>query len=249
MERFMFGPAMALVVMVCIIRPSTVRAQDDGLMDRKISLRADHERLDDVLKDLAKKGYVTFSYKSDILDKDRLVTLTIRESTLREALGEVLGKEYALDGAGDYVIIRLRDDVKSKKVLRKGIADKSWAGEKSWPDNPTPMMKMKEKAEMAKGVKRFGSDSVSIAVLRQRVRNIIADMAADGIVKDWNITWFALDSGQFIVDGNRVADSLHTKYVAKYIGPDGAGYYYGNLHGVTGRGYFFDKQEIFGKQE
>ena len=82
--------------------------------------------------------------------------------------------------------------------------------------------------------------------LRQIVRDIINDMVKDGIVKDKDsFLWFGLDYGQFVVDGRPMADSLRVKYAAKYVKADGNGYYYGSVS-VHGRGYFFDKKEIFG---
>ena len=42
-----------------------------------------------------------------------------------------------------------------------------------------------------------------------------------------------------------MADSLRLKYSAKYVKADGNGYYYGSVS-VHGRGYFFDKKEIYG---
>ena len=71
-------------------------------------------------------------------------------------------------------------------------------------------------------------------------------MIADGIVKDKDgFVWFGLDNGQFVVDGRPMPDSLRVKYAAKYIKADGNGYYYGSVS-VHGRGYFFDKNEIYG---
>src|SRR5580692_7584799 len=94
MKRVMHGLGIALLVLFWANRPTTLYAQDDKLLNKKVMLKADHERLEDVLNELAKAGYFTFSYQSDILKKDRLVTLTIKEGTLREALELILGRTY-----------------------------------------------------------------------------------------------------------------------------------------------------------
>ena len=238
MKKGMHGLMMALLVALCSGGPVRVFAQQDHPLDKKIALKADNERLEDVLNELAKGGYFTFSYKSDILKKDRLITLTIKESTLREALELILGKAYDYLESDDYVIIR-------PKVAKANTLYVE----------PVAAMKMKKSALAAKRSTSYGHqdsldtrDSRKLVKLRYTVRYIIEDMIADGIVKDKDsFAWFALDNGQFVVDGKHQADSLRIRYAEKYVGPDGSGYYCGTLSGVTGRGYFFDKNEIYGE--
>ena len=71
MKQGMYGLKIALLVFVCAGGPQLLRAQGDGPLERKVRVKAENEHLEYVLNDLAKKGYFTFSYKSDILNKDR----------------------------------------------------------------------------------------------------------------------------------------------------------------------------------
>jgi hypothetical protein len=118
----MYGLNITLLVMFCTGGPQFARAQGDGLLEKKVKVKAENEHIEDVLKDLAKQGYFTFSYKSDIFRKDRSITLTIKESTLREALEQILGRGYSYLESDDYVIIRPRgpDSVKIN-VLRQTV--------------------------------------------------------------------------------------------------------------------------------
>lgn len=250
------GLAVALMVTLSASRPLDLRAQEEHPLDKTVTVKADHERLEDVLNDLEKKGYFTFSYKSDILTKDRVVTLTLKESTLREALEQLLGKAYDYMESDDYVIIRPKSRGMARKEFRGDSGDRPYvkimARTEVTPamkmEEGARMMKMKEGARMMKRDRVFVSDSVNIDKLRQTVRDIVNEMIADGIIKDKDsFTWFGLDNGQFIVDGKQMADSLRVKYASKYIKADGNGYYCGSVAGITGRGYFFDKKEIFGK--
>jgi hypothetical protein len=229
----MYGLNIALLVFICLGGPQLLRAQEDGPLEKKVRLKAENEHIEEVLKDLAKQGYLTFSYKSDILNKERLVTLTIKESTLREALELILGREYDYIESDDYVIIRPRGPEAPQKAMmaRKQMISPMTPREGMIPPAPkAPRM----------------PDSANIVALRKTVRNIISDMVADGIVKDKDsFVWFGLDNGQFVVDGRPMADSLRLKYSAKYVKADGNGYYYGSVS-VHGRGYFFDKKEIYG---
>jgi hypothetical protein len=238
MKQVMHGLSIALLATLCATRPMSLRAQDaqppeNKQLNKTVTVKADHEKLEDVLDELAKKGFFTFSYQSDILKKDRLITLTLKESTLREALELILGRAYDYDESDDYVVIRRRGPVEPKmKMAEAKMAEAE------------PRMKMMKMAEMKKRRMSYASDSVNMAVLRQTVRNIVNDMIGDGIGKDKDsFNWFGLDDGQFIVDGNHLADSLRIKYAAKYV-RNGNGYYYGPVS-VQGHGYFFGKKEIY----
>jgi hypothetical protein len=235
----MYGLNTALLVILCTGGPQFARAQEDGPLEKKVRVNAENEHIEAVLKDLEKQGYLTFSYKSDIFNKEKTVTLKIKESTLREALKQILGRNYSYFENNDYVFIRPQGQdllVVPKPARMAKMAKKSMVA----PEQPREgMMPPAPKAPRM-------PDSVNIVALRQTVRNIVNDMVADGIVKDKDsFLWFGLDNGQFVVDGRRMADSLRAKYAAKYIKADGNGYYYGSVS-VHGRGYFFDKNEIYG---
>jgi hypothetical protein len=255
MKQGMHGMAMALLVILCANRPLSLRAQDgrqqeNKPLDKTVTVKADHERLEDVLDELAKKGYFTFSYQSDILKKERLVTLTLKESTLREALELILGNAYEYVGSDDYVVIRRREPM-ARKEFRRDPEDRKYVKEKAFRKAVMPRMKETLRMKMMKRGMPYGSDSLNMldslkmVKLRVTVRNIVNDMIADGIVRDKDsFSWFGLDDGQFIVDGKHITDSLQVKYAAKYV-KDGNGYYYGSVS-VRGHGYFFGKKEIYG---
>lgn len=76
------------------------------------------------------------------------------------------------------------------------------------------------------------------------IRNIAADLEKENVKIDMEHGWFALDKDQFIVDGKKMPDALHQKFIEKYIKPhDGWGYYYGPVK-VTGRGIFMSYRDV-----
>jgi|HubBroStandDraft_2_1064218.scaffolds.fasta_scaffold309008_2 hypothetical protein len=234
----MHGLSIALLVTFCASQPLCLRAQESKPLDKTVTVKADHERLEDVLDELAKKGYFTFSYQSDILKKDRLVTLTLKESTLREALELILGRTYDYAESDDYVVIRRREPM----AARMKVVDPRMKMMEARTDDVTPRMKMMKRRVP------YAVDSANMAARTQTVRDIINDMIADGLIKDKDsFTWFGLDNGQFVVDGRPMPDSLRAKYAAKYV-KDGNGYYCGSVS-VHGHGYFFDKAEIYGDKK
>ncbi len=136
----------------------------------------------------------------------------------------------------------------ARKEFRRDPEDRTYVKEKAFRDVVEPRMRMTKRIQMVKRGVPYEVDSANIAALRQTVRNIINDMIADGIIKSKDgFTWFGLDNGQFVVDGNHLADSLRVKYAAKYV-RDGNGYYCGSVS-VRGHGYFFDKEEIYGDKK
>jgi hypothetical protein len=87
--------------------------------------------------------------------------------------------------------------------------------------------------------------SPSIEASRQIMRSIVGEMIRDSIVKDRDsFTWFALDGGQFAVDGKAVPDSLRVKFQSEYIKADGWGYYFGPVQ-VKGKGIFLDRGDVY----
>ena len=242
MNHVVSGLKIALLLLFCAGGSQLLRAQEAGLLEKKVKVKAENEHIEEVLKDLAKQGYLTFSYKSNIFNKEKTVTLTIKESTLREALEQILGRDYSYLESNDYVIIRPRGPEELRVAIpakKSRIASKSMLALK---EGMTPREGMIPVAPKAPRM----PDMANMTVLRQTVRNIVNDMVADGIVKDKDsFVWFGLDNGQFVVDGRQMTDSLRVKYAAKYIKADGYGYYYGSVS-VQGRGYFFDKKEVYG---
>jgi hypothetical protein len=228
------GLKIALLALVCAGGVIRAQAQEPPL-EKKVKADYEHEQLDAVLKDLAKQGKIQFAYKSNIVRKERLVTLKIPESTLQEVLVTILGDGFDVVGEDDYVIIRPRAAA-SRRTTKAAISRKTLA-ERGVYDNIGPGKKP-----------MYFNDSV-LAARKEAVRGIIDQMVADGLVRDKNsFSWFALDNGQFVLDGKPMTDSLRVKYAAKFIAPEGDGLYYGPVS-VHGKGFFFGKKDIYGSPD
>jgi hypothetical protein len=246
MQRQINRLTIALILVSCIlIRPLRVNAQE-GKLDRSVpDKKFSNELMKNVLEELSRDGHFTFSYNSKLLKKKSQVTLTIRASTLRQALTDILGDGYSYVMMDNYLIITKNDDdvpaVKAKMTFktpkreiieRKGIVKE-------------------EKREIKKTFKATKwrldpvRDSINIQEAKITMRSIIDDIVKENIVSDKEgVTSVALDNRQFIVNGQSMADSLRMKFAAKYIKPEGMGYYYGPVH-VSGRGVFMGKQDLY----
>lgn len=77
-----------------------------GLLDKRISLDVHRQRLDDVLSIISDKAGFTFSYNSQILKRDSLVSLSASNRTVRQVLSSILNDQYEYKESGNYIILR-----------------------------------------------------------------------------------------------------------------------------------------------
>jgi hypothetical protein len=262
MKRLFTRLSIALILVSCIlIRPLTTHAQD--LLDRPVpDKKFSNELLKNVLEELSREGSFTFSYNSKVVKKKQLVTITIPAGTLGQALTDILGDGYSYVMMDNYVIIRKNgDDIPAVKAKVAVKAERAEVRREAKPARVEVKAKREimekkdiikeEKREIKKTVKAVKRrvdpvrDSINIKEAKMTMRSIIDDIVKENIVSDKEgVTSFALDGGQFIVNGQSTADSLRTKFAARYIKPEGMGYYYGPVN-VRGRGVFMTKQDLY----
>jgi hypothetical protein len=211
-----------LLTLLCLFCGSTLVSAQDYLLEKQVNLKSINNKLDKVLDELSRDGAFQFSYQSDILDKDRVVTLKNSKNTLSEVLSMMLGKEYEFLETGNYVIIRKRDF--NKEYVLNGVdGERRLLNKKKLNYQPNQEDKIER---------------------RETVRHIIDDLVTEKIIPGKeSLVWFGLDDHQFIVNDKPQPDSLFTQFRSKYVKSDGMGYYYGPVK-ISGRGYFLDKSDL-----
>ena len=75
------------------------------LLERKISLSLNNERLDLSLKRIAAAGSFTFSYNPEILEADKIVNYNFIDKTIREILDEIFEGTVQYKARGKYIIL------------------------------------------------------------------------------------------------------------------------------------------------
>src|SRR5688572_29066488 len=80
--------------------------QTGGPLSRNISLTINRQRLDHVLEIISNQANFYFSYNSNIVNKDSLVSFTAQGKTVREVLDIIFNKTYEFRESGNYIIIR-----------------------------------------------------------------------------------------------------------------------------------------------
>lgn len=76
-----------------------------GLLDKKISVTANGQSVQQVLTSISKKGNFYFSYNSNLIPRDSIVSITATDKPLKDILDLLLGTTYSYKETGNYVII------------------------------------------------------------------------------------------------------------------------------------------------
>jgi hypothetical protein len=100
----------------------TVTCTAQNILSKNISLDINRQRLDNVLEILSNKADFYFSYNSKIVKKDSLVSLSVRNKTIKEVLGILFNNTYEFRESGNYVIIR-KAPIRLTMVTEKAIVE------------------------------------------------------------------------------------------------------------------------------
>lgn len=77
-------------------------------LSKTVSLQADKQRLDAVLEILSNKGGFQFSYKTDIIKRDSIVSIAAVHKTVRQILDLLFAGRLDYVESGEYVILRFK---------------------------------------------------------------------------------------------------------------------------------------------
>jgi len=91
-------------------------------LQKNISLDVNRQRLDNVLEILSNKGDFYFSYNSNIIKKDSLVSVRASNKTVKEILTQLFNNTYEFKESGNYIIIR-KAPIRMTLVTQKGVIE------------------------------------------------------------------------------------------------------------------------------
>lgn len=84
--------------------------QGQTLPDKPISLEIKNQPLADVLEIIGNQGNFYFSYNSNIINRDSLVSITVTNKPLKQVLEQLLRNRYTYRVSGKYIILRLAEN-------------------------------------------------------------------------------------------------------------------------------------------
>ena len=93
-------------LLITVFITSTITVHSQSLLDRNVSLEVNRQRLDHVLEIVSNKANFYFSYNSNIIRSDSLVSLSVRNQPVRQVLRQLLPDHYEFRESGQYLIIR-----------------------------------------------------------------------------------------------------------------------------------------------
>ncbi|MEP7231837.1 MAG: STN and carboxypeptidase regulatory-like domain-containing protein [Ginsengibacter sp.] len=96
--------------------------QAQNILYRNISFEVNAQRLDNVLEIVSNKGDFYFSYNSNILKRDSLVTLTVYNKTIKQVLDYIFSDGYEFVESGKYIILR-RAPIKVSLITNKAVTE------------------------------------------------------------------------------------------------------------------------------
>jgi hypothetical protein len=95
-----------LLLVVVLMTGSLSFCEAQKILNRPVSITANRQSVSEVLQTLGKQGGFYFSYNSEAIPGDSIVTILFRDNTLRTVLDKLLAGNYLYKETGDYVIIQ-----------------------------------------------------------------------------------------------------------------------------------------------
>ena len=93
-----------LIVLIISSAPFRTDGQE-RLLDKKITLQVSKEKVETVLSHIESLSGVSFSYNSDIIPEDSLVSFSSVSKSIEKTLPIFLGKDFSFKSTGKYIII------------------------------------------------------------------------------------------------------------------------------------------------
>lgn len=109
------------VLIVCCLVATAVAASAQNILQRPVTLQVSRQRMDWVLEIISNRGGFYFSYQSNIVTADSLLTFSVENQPLGALLQRLFGSGFEFRESGAYVIIR-RAPVRLTFVTSQAVA-------------------------------------------------------------------------------------------------------------------------------
>jgi hypothetical protein len=97
------GALPSIIALFCLISTNSFA---QGVLDRRITIEANNQRLSDVLKVISSKGNFYFSYNSSIIARDSLISFSAYNRSVKQILDQLCGSRYKWQQNNNYIILR-----------------------------------------------------------------------------------------------------------------------------------------------
>nr|WP_295864509.1 hypothetical protein [uncultured Chitinophaga sp.] len=93
------------MTILILITTFSISARAQGLLSRTVTVEVKKQKLSEVLNIISRQGNFFFSYISNILPQDSLVSISVKNKTVRQTLDQLLDGEYLYKESGNYIIL------------------------------------------------------------------------------------------------------------------------------------------------
>src|SRR5664279_38877 len=111
-----------VILIFILLAGMNFRGHAQNILGKNISFEVSRQRLDNVLEIMSNQGDFYFSYNSNIIKRDSLVTLTVNNKTIQQVLDLLFSDGYEFKESGNYIIIR-RVPIKVSLITNKAITE------------------------------------------------------------------------------------------------------------------------------
>lgn len=118
MKSLHFLTLSAAIITLCFLLNTASFAQNP--LERRITLTANHQPLDQVLQMISTNGNFYFAYNSNIINRDSIVTINVSNKPVKEVLNILFPANYEFTTTANYVILRCTP-ITLKIVTNKAI--------------------------------------------------------------------------------------------------------------------------------
>lgn len=109
----------ALLLTILLIASGTMA---QNVLNRTVSFQVNRQQLDQVLEILSNKGNFYFSYNSNIIKRDSLVTLNVYNKTVKQVMEVLFPEGYEFLESGNYIILR-RTPIKLSTITERTASE------------------------------------------------------------------------------------------------------------------------------
>lgn len=217
----------------------SLAASAQNVLGRTVSIDVYRQQLDQVLEILSNKGNFYFSYNSNIIKRDSLVTLKVYNKTVKQVMDLLFAEGYEFRESGNYIILRktpiklsmitthtasdekiyfvsgyILDDQTGETISNVSIYEKNQLA--SAISNKEGYFKLKLKSRYDKAAltvsKDLYEDTTIVIQPKYNQQLSIAIMPVEISDKTITITPYTFDAPDSIVIAVRKADSTHWLY-------------------------------------
>jgi hypothetical protein len=125
--RLMHQALFSFALLLCFIK-SAIAQNDTPYLERPITVSFTNERLDQALKKIADQGGFSFSYNSNVVEAEKLITQVFVNKTVRQILDEIFKGTIEYKIRSHHVILtkaKISSEEKDEQILSGYVVDEA----------------------------------------------------------------------------------------------------------------------------